>query len=176
MTTLVLTAIGADRPGLVTTLAAVIARHGGSWERSQMSHLADAFAGIVVVEVPDENVAALTGAVQSIDGLTVTLFDSASAEVPVEEQVIEAEIVGSDRVGIIRELAAVFARHDLTIQELDSLAYDTPMSGGRTFEARVVVKVDDDTDLDALADDLEQVADELMVDLSYADDEDEHDH
>ena len=50
---LVLTVIGADRPGLVSAVSAPVERHGGSWQQSQMARLAGEFAGIVLVSVND---------------------------------------------------------------------------------------------------------------------------
>jgi glycine cleavage system regulatory protein len=49
---LVLTVIGADRPGLVETLAQTIAEHGASWLESRMAHLAGHFVGLLRVSVP----------------------------------------------------------------------------------------------------------------------------
>jgi len=50
----VLTLIGPDRPGLVESVAARVAAHGGNWLESRMAHLAGQFAGILRVEVPAE--------------------------------------------------------------------------------------------------------------------------
>ena len=59
MPTIVLTAIGDDQSGLVDALSGVIAKHGASWDRSHMSHLAGKFAGIVEVSVPAGKIDAL---------------------------------------------------------------------------------------------------------------------
>ena len=64
MTTLVLTVIGDDRSGIVNALAEVAAAHDGNWERSQMAELAGAFAGIVVVTLPEQRVADFTAALE----------------------------------------------------------------------------------------------------------------
>ena len=66
MAKLVLTAIGDDRAGLVSALAGPVADAGGNWLESQMARLAGKFAGIVLVEVPDGAVAALTAAVAGL--------------------------------------------------------------------------------------------------------------
>ena len=50
-TYLVLTVIADDKPGLVETLAEVIADHKGNWLESSMSQLAGKFAGILRVSV-----------------------------------------------------------------------------------------------------------------------------
>lgn len=41
LTTLVMTIIGPDRPGLVQLVAACVADHGGNWLESRMCHLVD---------------------------------------------------------------------------------------------------------------------------------------
>ena len=48
---LVMTIIGPDRPGLVQSLAAVVADHQGNWVESRMSHLAGQFAGILRIDI-----------------------------------------------------------------------------------------------------------------------------
>ena len=52
---LVLTVIGDDKPGLVESLADVIAENSGNWLESSMSQLAGKFAGILRVSVADES-------------------------------------------------------------------------------------------------------------------------
>ena len=61
MTILVLTLLGTDRAGLVSAVSRLISEHGGSWERSQLAHLAGTFAGIVEVDVPAARADALAG-------------------------------------------------------------------------------------------------------------------
>ena len=68
MATLVLTLTGADRAGLVSDLSTDVAAHGGSWLTSRMARLAGTFAGVVLVEIPDDRVEAFSTV---IDGLSV---------------------------------------------------------------------------------------------------------
>ncbi|MGI9430405.1 MAG: glycine cleavage system protein R, partial [Bythopirellula sp.] len=59
-TSLVLTVLGQDRPGLVDAIAQAVADHGGNWVESRMAHLAGHFAGILRVEVDADQAEALT--------------------------------------------------------------------------------------------------------------------
>ena len=59
MTTLVLTLIGDDRPGLVSAVSGPVEACGGTWQRSQLARLAGKFAGSVLVSVPERAVAGL---------------------------------------------------------------------------------------------------------------------
>ena len=164
---MVLTVIGEDRPGLVQTLADAVASHGGNWERSRMTELAGLFAGIVVIEAPDDRGAAFRGALHDLAGVLHVGVHRAPGRADVTPgQVITLDLLGNDRPGIVKEVAGVFGRHGVSIDELSTDTRDAPMSGGVLFEAHLVAPLSDATDLDALRGDLERLASELMVDIT----------
>lgn len=176
MATLVLTAIGDDRPGLVDELADVIARHGGSWESSSMSRLASKFAGIVQVSVAPDNVSALIGALGDLEarGLLDISVERAQADstAPATATTIDLHLVGQDRPGIVHEVAHALAQVGVSIDELATWTMSAPMSGETLFEANAMLSAPADVDREALATTLEAVADELMVDIDLAADAD----
>src|SRR5215469_18633352 len=94
---LVMTVIGKDRPGLVESVASIVAEHGGNWLESRMSRLGGQFAGIVHVEVPAEREQALAKALKALDarGLTVVVNADQSQAVASRRTNI-LEIVGQD--------------------------------------------------------------------------------
>ena len=167
MTDLVLTLIGPDRPGLVESLAKRVAAHGGNWVESRMAHLAGQFAGILRVEVPPENVPALQAAVAELekDGLRVVAQSGARPEAE-GVRAMELEVVGQDHPGIVRDISEVLLRHGVNIQELTTDHVSAPMAGGLLFSAKARLHVPAGTDADRLRDDLETIADDLMVDLT----------
>ncbi|GAA1062003.1 glycine cleavage system protein R [Agromyces bracchium] len=170
MSRLVLTVIGDDRAGLVGALADVIGEHGGNWEQSQMAELAGQFAGIVVVEVPAEQEAALRAALDGLDGLMeVSAHPGLEPKAEVEASAwtpLRIDLIGNDHPGIVRDISAVLARHGLSIETITTGQRDAPMAGGRLFEAHLVVRVPPGGDPADVRDDLERVASELFVDLT----------
>ena len=58
-TSLVVTVMGPDRPGIVRLLSDRAQRFGANWAASRLSRLAGEFAGMVHFEVPRENAEAL---------------------------------------------------------------------------------------------------------------------
>lgn len=171
-TTLVLTVIGDDRAGLVKALADVIEQGGGNWERSHLSELAGKFAGIVTVSVPEDRADALRAALAPLDGLLdVAVHDAAAAAGSKERepgQELRIDLLGNDRPGIVGAVSGVLARHRLSVAELQSSTRDAPMAGGRLFEAKALVTVPEGADLAALQADLEELATEIMVDVTVA--------
>ena len=67
MPSLVMTLIGADRPGLVRSVAATVTEHGANWLESRMARLAGQFAGILRVDVPENRADGLVQALQQLD-------------------------------------------------------------------------------------------------------------
>lgn len=167
MADLVLTLIGPDRPGLVEALAEPIAAHGGNWLESRMAHLAGKFAGILRVEVPPDRVADLTAALARLEsrGLRVLVEASPPAPPPAGRRIMELDLVGSDRPGIVREFSHALAAHGVNIEELVTDRAPAPMSGEDLFRAKARVDVPAAADLGALRARLEKLAGDMLVEI-----------
>ncbi len=168
MATLVLTVVGEDRTGLVRSLSAVVAAHGGNWERSRMAELAGTFAGIVLVTVPDAASEALRADLDGLRsaGLLDVRVDRAPGPDASARRRLGFELVGTDRPGIVHEISEVLAAHGVSIEELETTTSSAPMAGGTMFEARAVLAVPGDLDEVLLRQAVEALADELMVEIS----------
>src|ERR1700741_2306807 len=105
-TSLVLTFMGRDSPGLANAIAQTITAAGGNWLESRVASLADKFAGIVLVSVPEPNVADLSAALRSLDdvGLRITVEFSRTAPLGTGYKILELNLVAQDRPGIVRDV------------------------------------------------------------------------
>ncbi len=167
MANLVLTLVGDDRAGLVQAVADLVAAHGGNWERSELAELAGAFAGIVLVSVPDDQVDSLTAALGSLDGmLHITPHRSDAAAEPGHGTPFVFTVLGNDHPGIVRDITHALAAHGLSIDRFTSTTREAPMAGGTLFEAAVSVRVPAGADVHAVTAQLERVAGEIQVDLA----------
>jgi glycine cleavage system regulatory protein len=169
MATFSLTCIGDDRPGLVSALSAAVQRHGGSWEHSQMARLAGKFAGILQVTVPEDRAEALAADLTALKdiGLLVALE---RADEPTKREVVRLNLalLGADHPGIVAEISASLAGRGIGIEELTTTVREAPMAGGMLFEARAVLEAPPDTSTASLSALLEDLADELMVEISLS--------
>ncbi len=167
---LVMTVIGTDRPGLVGRLSAVIAEHGGNWLESRMAHLGGQFAGILRIQVPAIQEDALMSALQTLDshGLSVRVQrDSAAVVAPAARRRLAViELVGHDRPGIVRQISQVLAQHQVNVEELVTRCDSAPMSAEMLFHATATVQLPESFPLARLRAALEQIAADLMVDIS----------
>lgn len=179
MTQLVLTAIGDDREGLVSALAEQVDLHGGNWLESGLSHLAGKFAGVVLIDVPEDRVQELTDALGDLHqavGLRVDVTEAklSSTDGAITEdapgdralsQVLHLHLVGQDRTGMVREVTSALAVQHASIEDLRTWTSDAPQGGGVLFEAEALVILPEGRDPAEVRDALERIAAELMVDL-----------
>lgn len=167
MTSLVLTVIGPDKPGLVELLAQTIADHQGNWLESGMSRLAGKFAGILITEVPADKAEALTTALTALEaqGLKIVTERSAEAEATAGQS-FTLELVGHDKPGIVREISQALAKRHINVERLSTELTSGSMSAELLFKASADLSAAADTDLDDLQDALESIASDLMVDIT----------
>ncbi|MGM1018926.1 MAG: glycine cleavage system protein R [Actinomycetota bacterium] len=170
MTTLVLTVVGSDRPGLVAAVADVVNTYGGNWENSQLAELAGTFAGVIQVSVAADRADELETALRGLDGLLSAALQT-GAETPAEAtpKLLTVQILGNDRAGIVREISTALSSHDLSIESMTTTTRDAAMAGGRLFEATVVAKVPATLDPSHLTAELERIATEIQVDVTLTD-------
>lgn len=164
----ILTLIGADRPGLVRLVANRATAFGANWLESRMASLAGRFAGVVHLTVPQDRVAELEESLQTLrsEGLQIIVERGSDVALPVGQRV-HLDLVGHDHPGIVDRITWVLAQHGVTIEGLATDCEPAPMSGVPLFRASAELGVPEAADLDVLTEDLEAIAHELMVDLSW---------
>ncbi|MCR2811861.1 MULTISPECIES: glycine cleavage system protein R [Microbacterium] len=166
MAHLVLTVVGDDRAGLVRTLADTVAAHGGNWERSELAELAGAFAGIVLVSVPDDRVDALQADLEGLAGLLRVTTHAGGEPSAAATGHVGFTVLGNDRPGIVRDVTATLAGLGASIDSFASRTREAPMAGGTLFEATVDVRVPAGVDAAAITTALEKLAGEIQVDIA----------
>ena len=166
-TSLVITIIGNDRPGIVERLSEVVLAAGANWEESRMARLAGKFAGILHVDVAPASADALASGLRAMssDGLTVVVERSGT---PADDRLrtVRLELVGNDHPGIIRDISRVLAHAQVNIEELDTGVSGAPMSGEQLFRARAQLRLPAAVTTEWLRERLEALAGELMVDVT----------
>jgi glycine cleavage system regulatory protein len=169
--------MGKDRPGLVESVASLVAEHGGNWLESRMCRLGGEFAGILRVTIGRDQQAALETALHGLasQGLTVSARVDSGEEEMAGERLLSFEIFGPDRPGIVKQMTAALAAQGVNVEEFSSECGCAPMSGEMLFTAHLVVQIPDSCDLDALCHNIEKLANDLALDVDFEDEDDEDD-
>jgi glycine cleavage system transcriptional repressor len=160
------TAVGADRPGIVAAVTGAFADHGCNLEDSSMTILRGQFAMMLVVDAPAgvgaaELQAALARPAADLD-LVVTV--RSAAEPPEIEPDFESwtvSVYGADHPGIVHGVAALLAEREVNIVDLSTRVVGTSENPVYTMVLEVTLPPDGDPQ--QLQADLEAKAGELGV-------------
>ena len=164
--TLVLTVLGDDKPGIVERLSDEVLAAGGNWEESRMARLAGKFAGLLRVTVDADGAKGLEIALSALESEGLSVVVAPGAELNAPDTVLQLQLVGNDRPGIVRDISHLLAAQHVNIEELETEVTSAPMSGEPMFHARALLRLPSTTTSDTLVAALETLATELMVDLS----------
>ena len=167
-TSLVLTILGQDHPGLVDSLAAIVAEHGGNWVESRMAHLAGQFAGILRVEVLPAQAEALTAAIKNLNstGLESMVCADLTSATATSGTIAQLDLMGLDQPGIVRKVSQVLAAKGVNVEELATECTAAPNTCQSLFHATAQLRLPEGLEVESLRSALEQVAADLMVDLT----------
>lgn len=167
-TSLIVSIVGADRHGIVSSLAERAERFGANWAASRMTRIAGEFAGTVHFEVPRENADPLSNALKQLasSGLQVVIARSDGAKVPESLRSVELELVGEDRVGIVSKLTRILAERGISIENIHTEILRTGMSGKQTFRIGAHLLVPAKLSVEALRVELGALASEMMLDIA----------
>ena len=165
MQAMVLSIVGKDRPGLVDDLASAVKSAEGNWLRSSFCQLSGHFAGFVEIMLSKEKQQALIDACDQLSNLQITLL-AAQETIHSDLKEVYVKVTGNDRTGIVSDITSALNRYQLNIQELDTKCESAPNWGNLLFTAKMRVHTPSDFDAQKLVDAIEEIADDLMVDLT----------
>ncbi len=168
LTSLVVTVIGPDRPGLVSLLSDRGRAFGASWAESRMASLEGQFAGIVHFSVPAENARSFAAALHDLasTGLNIVIAESRAGQTYPDSRLLELDLVGQDRPGIVRDISKVLADCGVSIEELHTQVVSGAWSAEQLFEAKALLMVPRELSTLELRRTLETLANEMMVDIT----------
>lgn len=171
MISVVITLMGPDRPGLVSAVSDTAVEHGANWADSLMANFAGQFAGIVQLQVAPDRLDRLVQALRALEsaGLHIGVAIAASNPGLAASRRLMLDLVGHDRPGIIHSIAGQLTRHGVSIEKLKTHIASGAMSGEQMFHMHAQLTVPPALSLDDLRAGLEGLANELMVDLEFAD-------
>ena len=104
MNSLIISAVGSDRPGIVSELTGIITNHGGNIEESRMTKLGSDFTIIMLVTVDPKWEESLIVALQAIKELSITT-KSTEPNTFITDENCQISLNGADNEGIVNVLS-----------------------------------------------------------------------
>lgn len=132
MNEIVVTAVGADRPGIVAALTGALLDLGGNLEETRAALLRGSFATVLAVAVPDgtgvAEVEAALAPVAAELGLGLWVGDAAPKPAGAPLQRCVVSVYGADHPGIVHGMSVALAEHAANIIDLSArLVGDPPI-------------------------------------------------
>jgi len=163
----VLSAIGADRVGIVDDLAALVSDKGGNIEESKMAVLGGEFAVMMLFSMDE---AALGPLVREVGGLEANLGLKVGIErtrAPEKEGSAAAEAgrgrpysletVSLDGRGIVHAVSAVLRSYGINIEDLETRTERAPLTGAPLFRMKANVVLGPEVVASSLRRELEEL-------------------
>jgi glycine cleavage system transcriptional repressor len=169
----ILSAIGRDRPGLVSELARLVLECDANLEDSRMTILGTDFAVILLcssraAEAADR-LALGAKRLERDHGLTILIRELPAGRRPAipapGTRLFRVEAAGEDRAGIVAGICGVLAEHGVNIVELDTQSRPGP-GGAPQYQMTIRAEVPDAVEPRTLREALLREAERLVLDVS----------
>jgi len=166
-TKLVISALGADRPGIVDELTNIIYNHSLNIEDSRMTVLGGEFAILLLVSGEQPAIEGLQAKSTDIEqALQMRLLIKPTTEsTPADNSIpYSVEVAAIDHPGIVNNISRFFSSRNINIVNLQTERYAAPHTGSPMFALHMTIGISADTNIAQLRDDFMQVCDELNLD------------
>jgi len=166
---IVLTASGPDRAGIVAELARAVTQHNGNVEESRMTILGNDFALLLRITVPkDVTPDMLQKEVQTtFPEYMVSARDTSSAPPnfthPV--RIFSVTVEGPDQPGIVAVLSKLFVEHKASVRDLDTDSSSAPFAGYKIFSLKAIIAMPTTADFPSFEESLHKFEDTYGFDV-----------
>ena len=173
MNSLIISAVGSDRPGIVSELSAAITSHGGNIEKSRMTRLGSDFTIIMLVTVEPKWEENLVVAIQAIKELSITTKGTEPNHTIIAGETCndiigetcQITLSGADNEGIVKVLSKYLGEKSINILEMDTNISQAPISGSPLFNLNASVSIPGEVDGRDIQIDLSRISKELGVEI-----------
>ena len=164
MNSQIISAIGSDRPGIVSELTGIITNHGGNLEESRMTRLGSDFVIFMLVSLDPEWEESLVVSLQAINNLSITTKKTDSNTV-IKGKVCKIELNGADNEGIVNVLSNYLSSKSINIQDMETHISNAPVSGMPLFNLKAITTIPENLNISDLQSDLYHISDKLGVEI-----------
>ena len=161
----IISAIGSDRPGIVSELTGIITKHGGNIEESRMTRLGSDFTIIMLVTVEPKWEESLIVSLQALKELTITTKGTESNTVITGEN-CQIWLNGADNEGIVNVLSKHLNEKSMNILDMETHISNAPVTGTPLFNLMAITTIPENKDISEIQSDLKHIAQKLGVEIT----------
>lgn len=169
---IVLSAVGADRTGLVDQVTAFVLDHGGNLEDSRMVNLRGQFAMMILVAGSEEVMGRLRdglGALEHDAQIHAEIHAAGGREAAASLAVpYRLNTWAMDTPGLMRSVSRVLAEKGVNIESAETTLRPAPFTNTPLFEMELVVAVPSSVPVAELREAVGELCDELNIDWNLA--------
>jgi glycine cleavage system transcriptional repressor len=167
---LVLSALGADRPGLVADVTDYFAARGVNIEDSRMAVLGSEFGIQVLVSGSEESIARVIADKEALEAKTklgTILRRTKSPEEHRRAAVIPCVVTADalDHEGIVRAVALAISHMGINIVSLETTTYNAPVTGSPLFRLEATIDLPQGVSVSQFRRQMDDVAQRESLDI-----------
>ena len=164
----VLTAIGADRPGLVEQVSEFVFKSGGNIADSRMVNLRGEFAMMLLVSGDADALRRMRATLPTLiqkSGLHIELRAATPTAATAQKSLPYHLFASSlDQAGLVHRVAAALRALDVNIESMSTTLSAAPMTGAPVFEMDLTMTVPGSLPLSQFRKRLGEICEELNID------------
>lgn len=164
----VISALGADRIGLVDDVVAWVEEAEGNIEESKMAVLGGEFAIVILAVGSAEMAKKLTEGASDLStklGIRVEAKKTRAPNIPSNGRPYTVESVSLDSPGIVHAITREIRAMDIAIEELDTGVNAAPWTGAPVFHMKALVILPSDVPIAEFRNRLDRLAHERDLDI-----------
>ncbi len=164
---IVITAVGADRPGIVHTCSRAFKDCGCNIEDSRMSVLGGEFAMITLLSGSWDSLAKVDDVLPRLQKELDLRFTAKRTDEKVRKQTAMPygiEVVSIDHPGIVHDIARFFSERNISITDLQTGSYAAAHTGTDMLTLSMTVNVPSDLSIGQLRGEFLEFCDQLNLD------------
>ena len=165
---IIISALGPDKPGIVSKLSKVITDSKSNISESRMVKLGGDFTMMILASVSEKNMDSLVQNLNEITELTIEIHETNLGDDEVERGEASIVLSGTDNEGLVYSLTEKLAEHNINIIEMNTGVVNAPMSGATLFLLNALVSYNKNQ-LENIKKELIKLSDELDIDIVVED-------
>ena len=166
---LVISALGKDKPGIVNELSKTILAQDGNIAESKMTVLGGEFAMMLLVIGTQESIDNILSKLEETGeklNLTLIAKDTQAQEQDQKRLPYQVKVVSMDHPGIVHNISDFLSSRDLNIEEVETKTYPAAHTGTPMFSLDMTISIPVDSSVRNLRDEFVTFCDDLNLDAS----------